>query len=59
MACLKLIERGEGLSEIRRGYWMYEKGKTEDNPDTKGLAFLIHHKIKDCYIFEDIFKQND
>ena len=40
--------KGEGLSEIRRGYWMYEKGKTEDNPDTKGLVFLIHHKIKDC-----------
>ena len=27
---------------------MYEKGKTEDNPDAKGLAFPIHLKIKDC-----------
>ena len=39
---------GEGLLEIRAGYWMYEIGKTEDNPDAKGLAFLIHPKIKDC-----------
>ena len=38
--------KGEGLSEIR-GYWMYETGKTEDNPDAKGLTFLIHSKIKD------------
>ena len=27
---------------------MYEIGKTEDNPDTEGLAFLIHPKITDC-----------
>ena len=27
---------------------MYEIGKTEDNPDVKGLAFLIHPKHKDC-----------
>ena len=27
---------------------MHEIGKIEDNPDTKGLAFLIHPKIKDC-----------
>ena len=27
---------------------MCEIGKTEDNPDAKGLAFLIHPKIKDC-----------
>ena len=36
----------EGLSEIRGGYWMYEMGKTEDNHDAKGLAFLIHPKSK-------------
>ena len=35
----------KGLSEIRGGYWMYEIGKTEDNPDAKGLAFLIHPKL--------------
>ena len=34
--------KGEGLSEIRGGHWMYEIGKTEDNPDAKGLAFLTH-----------------
>ena len=27
---------------------MYEIGKTEDNPDAKRLAFLIHPKIQDC-----------
>ena len=38
--------KGEGLLEIRAGYWIYEIGKTEDNPDAKGLAFLTHPK---CY----------
>ena len=32
--------KGEGLLEIRAGYWMYETGKTDDNPDAKGLPFL-------------------
>ena len=27
---------------------MCEIGTTEDNPDAKGLAFLIHPQIKDC-----------
>ena len=27
---------------------MYEIGKTEDNPNPRGLTFLIHSKIKDC-----------
>ena len=40
--------KGEGLLDVRAGYWMYETGKTEDNPNAKGLAFLIHPKIKDC-----------
>ena len=37
---------GEGLSEITAGYWTYEMGKTEDNPDAKGLAFPIIQKLK-------------
>ena len=32
------------MLEITAGYWIYELGKTEDNPDAKGLAFLIHPK---------------
>ena len=40
--------KGEGLSEIRAGYWIYEIGKTEDNPNAKGFGFLIHPQIKDC-----------
>ena len=51
--------KGEGLSEIRAGYWMYEIGKTEDSPDTKGLAFLIHSKFKDCVIDCKTFKQSN
>ena len=35
------------MLEIRGGYWIYEISKTEDNPDTKGLTFLIYSKIKD------------
>ena len=31
--------KGEGLLEIRAGYCIYEIGKTEDNPDAKGLEF--------------------
>ena len=27
---------------------MYEIGKTEDNPKAKGVAILIHSKMKDC-----------
>ena len=40
----------EGLLEIIARYCTYEIGKTEDNPDAKELAFLIHPKIKDCVI---------
>ena len=36
------------MLEIRAGYWIYEIGKTEDNPDATGLVFLIHPKNKDC-----------
>ena len=47
--CLcETYRKGEGLLEIRTGYWIYGIGKTEDNPDAKGLAFLIHSKFKDC-----------
>ena len=39
---------------------MYEIGKTDDNPDVKELAFLIHPKFKECVTdFTDILKQND
>ena len=34
------------MSEINGGYRMYEIDKTEDNPDAKGLAFLMHSKLK-------------
>ena len=27
---------------------MYEIGRTEDNPDARILAFLVHPEIKDC-----------
>ena len=40
--------KAKGLSEIIARYWVYEIDKTEDDPDAKGLALLIHPKIKDC-----------
>ena len=36
------------MSEIKEGYYMYEIGKTEYNPDAKGLAFVINLKLKYC-----------
>ena len=39
--------RGEGLRELSRGSWMYEAGKTEDNPNAKGLALLISKDFTD------------
>ena len=29
---------------------MHEIGRTKDNPDAKGSAFLTHPRIKDCVI---------
>ena len=37
---------GEGLTEMRDGNWIFECGKTEDRPDAKGIAFLIHKDFK-------------
>ena len=51
--------QGEGLSELKGGYWMYEIGKAEDNPDAEGLAFLIHKKIKDCVTNFRTFRQSN
>ncbi|GFR96171.1 craniofacial development protein 2 [Elysia marginata] len=49
--------KGEGLVELKDGSWLYEAGKTEESPETKGLAFLVHKNIKD-YI-EDFCKHSD
>ena len=38
---------GEGLSQLPSGHWLYEKGKTEDNKDAKGIALLINKNFKD------------
>ena len=37
---------------------MYEMGKTEDSPNAKGLAFLIHPKLKIVLLILHIFKQS-
>ena len=37
---------------------MYEMGKTEDSPYAKGLAFLIHPKLKIVLLILYIFKQS-
>ena len=39
--------RREGLRELSRGSWMYETGKTEENPNAKGLALLINKNFTD------------
>ena len=39
--------RGEGLRELSGGSWMYEAGKTEENPNAKGLALLINKNFTD------------
>ena len=40
-------KRGEGLTELPSGSWMFDVGKTEDRPDAKGLAFLVNKSFKD------------
>ena len=39
--------RGEGLRELSGGSWMYETGKTEENPNAKGLVLLINKNFTD------------
>ena len=39
--------RGEGLRELSGGSWMYETGKTEENPNAKRLALLINKNFTD------------
>jgi exonuclease III len=43
--------KGEGITELKGGAWLYNNGKTEDNTDAKGIGFLIHPKFTD-YIKE-------
>lgn len=38
---------GDGLIELENGSWLFNRGKTEDNRDAKGVGFLIHPKFKD------------
>ena len=39
--------KGEGLRELSGESWMYEAGKTEENPNAKGLALLINKNSTD------------
>ena len=38
---------GEGLTELKGGAWLYNRGKTEEDNSAKGIGFLIHTKFKD------------
>ncbi|GFO50553.1 craniofacial development protein 2-like [Plakobranchus ocellatus] len=49
--------KGEGSVELSDGSWLYGAGRTEESPNTKGLAFLVHKDIKD-YI-ESFDKHSD
>ena len=48
----KKKKRCDEIEELKGGAWLYNYGKTEDNPEAKGVGFLIHPKFKD-YV-EDI-----
>ena len=39
--------RGKDLENFSGGSWMYETGKTEENPNAKGLALLINKNFTD------------
>ena len=43
-------KRGEGLTELLCGSWMFDVGKTEERPDAKGLAFLVNKSFKDFIV---------
>ncbi|KAK3800826.1 hypothetical protein RRG08_028727 [Elysia crispata] len=47
----------EGLMELSDGTWIYDAGKTEESPETKGMAFLVRKNFKD-YI-EGFCKHSD
>ena len=34
------------MEELKGGAWLYIHSKTEDNPEAKGVGFLIHPKFK-------------
>ena len=38
--------KGEGLTELEDGTWMYEAAKTEDEKNRKGMALLVHKDFK-------------
>ena len=40
--------KGSRLLEIKGVYWMYEIGRTDGNPDAKGLVIPNIQKSKDC-----------
>ena len=42
--------KGEGLTELPCGSWIYDVGKTEDRPVAKGLAFLVNKSFKDYIV---------
>ncbi|GFO06969.1 endonuclease-reverse transcriptase [Plakobranchus ocellatus] len=38
-------KKRRGLSELPGGHWIFEKGKTEDNPTANGVALLINRNM--------------
>ena len=48
MGLCETYRKGEGLSSIKGGHYLYESGKNEDCPNAKGVALLINSMIKDC-----------
>ena len=44
---VKQKEEGKDSENFQGGSWMYETGKTEENPKAKGLALLINKNFTD------------
>ena len=42
MGLCETYRKGEGLTSIKGGHYLYESGKTEDCPNAKGVALLIN-----------------
>ena len=46
--------KGEGLTELEDGTWMYEAAKTDDEKNRKGMALLVHKDFKDYIFFSSL-----
>ena len=48
----------EWVKEFKGGAWLSNHGKTEDNPEAKGIGFLIHPFIIQSGIYHNEWATN-